>query len=248
MSEPKILVLDDPQAVHVRAAEEIAHIAGESICTHAEFNLCLSGGSTPLATYELLATRFKLSVDWREVRFFWGDERCVPGDNPLSNFGAANRALLSKLNLRPDQVHLIHGELPPDEAASAYSADLRDSFGLEEGDIPRFDLILLGLGENSHTASLFPGNPALAEKERLAIAVRVDAEPPDRITLTPPVINNAAHVLFMVTGAAKAPAVKNVLEGPRDPNRFPAQIVAPNDGELLWLLDRDAASLLSRHS
>jgi 6-phosphogluconolactonase len=241
--EPKIVILEDAQAVHVRAAEEIAHFAGEDICTHAEFNICLSGGSTPTASYELLATRFKLSVDWREVRFFWGDERCVPPENPLSNFGVANQALLSKLGLRPDQLHRIKGELPPAEGATQYEEDLRESFGIDEGEFPRFGLILLGLGDNAHTASLFPGDGALKEEHRLAVAVEVDAEPKNRITLTAPLINNADRVMFLVSGKGKAEAVRNIF-GPRDPDRFPAQLIAPTQGQLIWLLDKAAASLL----
>ncbi|HZO80191.1 MAG TPA: 6-phosphogluconolactonase [Candidatus Binataceae bacterium] len=246
MAEPQLIILDDAQALYVHAAEEIVHFAGEAICTHGEFNLCLSGGSTPAATYELLAERFRLSVDWKEVQFFWGDERCVPPDDPASNFGMANRTMLSRLGLRPDQVHRIRGERPPEEAARAYEEEIRSCLGLGEGEFPRFNLILLGLGHNVHTASLFPGSPALHERERIAVAVEVDAPQPRRVTLTAPAINNAARVMFLVAGAEKAQAVKNALEGPRDPDRFPAQLVAPDDGEVIWMLDRDAASMLSR--
>lgn len=246
MSEPQIQILEDAAATHVRAAEEIAHFAGEAICTHAEFNFCLTGGSTPAATYELLATRFRLSVDWKEVQFFWGDERCVPPGDQASNFGMANRTMLEKLALRPEQIHRMRGEDPPEQAASEYEDEIRRCFSIAKEDWPRFDLILLGLGANAHIASLFPGHPALHEAERLAMAVTVEAEQPHRVTLTAPVINHAARVMFIVTGAEKAAAVKAVLEGPRDPDRYPAQLVAPEDGELLWLMDRAAASLLTQ--
>jgi 6-phosphogluconolactonase len=246
MAQPKIIILDDAQDLYVRAAEEIAHIAGESICTHGEFTFCLTGGNTPAATYDLLATRFHLSVDWKEVQFFWGDERCVPPDSLDSNFGMAKRTMLSKLSLKPDQVHRIKGEDEPVVAALEYEAELRRHFGVEEDEFPRFDLMMLGLGENRHTASLFPGNPAIHEKSRMAVAVEVDAKPPRRITLTPPVINNSQRVMFLVAGQGKAAAVKDVLEGPRDVDKFPAQIVAPTDGEVMWLLDKPAASLLSK--
>ncbi|MGH8014039.1 MAG: 6-phosphogluconolactonase [Candidatus Binataceae bacterium] len=244
MNKSSIIVLENAQAVHVRAAEEIAHIAGEAICMHGEFNLCLTGGQTPAGAYELLATRFLLSVDWKEVRFFWGDERCVPPDDAASNYGMANRTMLSKLTLHPSQVHRIHGEQPPEEGARNYEADLRDSFSLGEGEIPRFDLILLGLGENAHIASLFPQNTAIHESERLAVAVEVDAAQRHRVSLTASVLNHAAHVIFIVSGEAKAQAVYDVLEGPREPDRFPGQIIAPSDGEVLWLVDRDAAGKL----
>jgi 6-phosphogluconolactonase len=245
MSESKIIVLDDAQALYVRGAEEIAYFAGEDICTHAEFTLCLSGGSTPAATYELLATRFHLSVDWKELKFFWGDERCVPPDDPQSNYAMANRTMLSRLSLSPDQVHRIRGEEPPDQGARSYEDDLRQAFGLAEDEFPRFGLALMGLGDNSHTASLFPGLPAIHETKRMAVAVEVDAPQRHRISLTAPVFNNAARVMFLVTGDGKAQAVKNILQGPRDPDQFPAQIIAPTNGELIWLLDKAAARLLS---
>ncbi len=245
MSEPKLIILNDAAELYVRAAEETAHIAGESVCTHGEFTLCLSGGSTPAATYDLLATRFNLSVDWKEVQFFWGDERCVPPENPESNFAMAHRTMLSKLTLRPDQVHRMRGEDEPAAAAAAYEAELRRHFGLGDGEFPRFDLVMLGLGDNRHTASLFPGDPAIHETQRMVVAVDVDAEPRKRLTLTPPVINNAQRVMFLAAGQGKAAAVKDILEGPRDPDRFPAQAVAPTDGAVIWLLDKAAASLLA---
>ena len=245
MAQPKLIILNDAQELYVRAAEETAHIAGESVCTHGEFTLCLSGGSTPAATYDLLGTRFHLSVDWKELQFFWGDERCVPPDSPQSNYAMANRTLLSKLTLRTDQVHRMRGEDPPAVAAAAYEAEIKRHFGVGEGEFPRFDLVMLGLGDNRHTASLFPGDPAIHEMERMVVAVEVDADPPKRLTLTPPVFNHAQRIMFLASGAAKAAAVKDILEGPRDPDRFPAQIVAPADGEVMWILDKAAASLLT---
>ena len=245
MSGSNIIVTDDAQALYVRGAEEIAHFAGEAICTHGEFTLCLSGGSTPLATYELLATRFHLSVDWKEVQFFWGDERCVQPVDPGSNYGMANRAMLSRLAIRPDQVHRIRGEEPPEQAARAYEDELRTRFGVVEGEFPQFSLVLLGLGENSHTASLFPGSAAIREIERMAVAVEIDAPERHRVSLTAPVFNNAARVMFMAAGENKAQAVWNILEGPRDPEKFPAQLISPTNGELVWLLDKAAARLLS---
>lgn len=245
MAEPELVILDDAQALYVHAAEEIAHFAGEAVCMHGEFSLCLSGGSTPEATYELMAERFHLSVDWKEVHFFWGDERCVPPEDPASNFAMAKRTMLNRLELRPDQIHRIRGEEPPEQAARDYEKDLRSFFNLDEGELPRFNLMLLGLGDNVHTASLFPGIPALHESERIAVAVEVDAPQRHRVTLTAPVINNSMRVMFLVAGENKAAAVKSAIEGPRDPDRFPAQLVAPDDGDVIWLLDRAAASLLS---
>jgi 6-phosphogluconolactonase len=245
MSERKLIVLDGADELFVRAAEEIAHAAGEAICTNGEFRLCLAGGTTPASAYELLATRFRLSVDWRDVEFYWGDERCVAPDDPASNFAMARRAMLDQLEPMPDHVHRMRGEAPPEQAASDYEALMREKFGLCAGEFPRFDLLLLGLGENCHTASLFPGSPFIHERERLCVPVEVaDAAHQLRLTLTPPVINNAAHVMFLVAGEKKAHAVSRVLQGTDDPDRMPAQIVAPTDGVVTWLLDRAAASLL----
>jgi 6-phosphogluconolactonase len=245
MSEPKIVILDDAPALYAHAAEEIAHFAGEAVCTHGEFTLCLSGGTTPAATYELLGSKFHFSIDWKEIQFFWGDERCVPPEDAASNYAMTVRTLLSKLTLKPTQVHRIHGEMSPDDAARAYEDELRSHFGVEAGEFPRFDVVLLGLGDNSHTASLFPGTAAIHESERLVLAVEVD-DPTQRhrVTITPPVINNAARVMFLVAGKAKAQAVWNILKGPRDVDKFPAQVVAPENGEVIWLLDKAAASLI----
>jgi 6-phosphogluconolactonase len=246
MPEPKIIVVNDASELFVHAAEEIAHFAGEAICTHGEFTFCLSGGSTPASTYELLATRFFGSVDWKEVRFYWGDERCVPPDNPESNYAMANRTLLGKLALKPEQVFRMRGELAPEEGARDYEKQLKQSFGLGDGEFPRFDLILLGLGDNRHTASLFPGDPAIHEMRRSVVAVNVNAEPPNRLSFTPPVLNNAERVMFLAAGEKKAEAVRDIIKGTHDPDRFPAQIVAPANGEVMWFLDRAAASLLKQ--
>ena len=245
MAKPQIIVLDDSQALFVRAAEEIVHVSGEAICMHGQFSLALTGGNTPADVYSLIATRFHLSVDWNAVHLFWGDERCVPPDDPASNYGMVYRTMLSKLSLDPGQIHRMRGEADPEVAAREYENELRAFFSLNEGQVPHFDLILLGLGDNVHIASLFPGIPALHETRRLVVAVEVDAPQPKRLTLTPPVLNSAARVMFIVSGRNKAEAVKLALEGPRDPDKYPAQIIAANEGEVMWLLDRPAASLLS---
>lgn len=245
MNEPRIIVLDSADALHVRAAEEIAHLAGEAVCMHGEFTFCLTGGSTPKYTYELLASRFNHSIDWSEVQFYWGDERCVAPDHEASNFGMANKAMLSKLELRPDQIHRMRGEDPPEQGAREYEEELRRCFKLQPGELPSFNLVLLGLGENVHIASLFPHHQAIHIKDRLAVAVEVDAPQRHRISLTAPVLNNAAHVMFMVTGEGKAIAVKSALKGAHDIDEFPAQVIAPPHGEVTWLLDRAAAQMLS---
>ncbi len=245
MIDREIIVLETAEALAVRAAEEIAHLAGDAICTHGEFTFCLTGGATPVPIYELLATRFHHSIDWSEVQFFWGDERCVPPDDAASNFGMAHRTMLSKLDLRSDQIHRMRGEAPPEQGAAAYENDLQSFFKITAGELPSFNLVMLGLGDNAHIASLFPHMPALHERNRLAIAVEVDAPQRHRISLTAPVINQAGYVLFVVSGAGKAEAVKHVLDDPPDPDSYPAQLVAPERGHVLWLLDREAASLLA---
>jgi 6-phosphogluconolactonase len=246
MSERQIIILDTSEELFVRAAEEIAHVAGEAICMHGEFNLCLTGGHTPERTYDLLATRFELSVDWKEVQFYWGDERCVPPDDPASNYGMANRSILSKLKIKPDQIHRIRGEDQPEEAAREHEAELRSRFNLDEGEFPRFDLMLLGLGDNCHILSLFPSIPAIHEQHRLAVPVEVEDTFRNRVTLTAPVMNNSARIMFLVSGEKKAAAVKRVLEGTDDPERVPAHLVAPKDGIVIWMMDKAAASQLSK--
>ena len=245
MSERQIIILDTAEALFVRAAEEIAHVAGEAICMHGEFNLCLTGGTTPERTYDLLATRFELSVDWKEVQFYWGDERSVPPDDPSSNYAMANRKMLGKLKLKPDQVHRIRGEEKPADAARAYEEELRSRFNLDDGEFPRFDLMLLGLGDNCHMLSLFPGIPELHEEHRLVVPVEVDDKVRHRVTLTTPVMNNSARIMFLVSGEKKAAAVKRVLEGTDDPERVPAHLVAPKDGVVIWMMDKAAASQLT---
>ena len=245
MDPSQLIVMDNPAALYTRAAEEIVHFAGEAICTHGEFTICLTGGTTPASTYELLATRFRLSVDWKEVHFFWGDERCVPPDDPASNFGMANRTMLSELALRPEQIHRMRGEDRPAEAADEYERELRSFFHLEPPDVPSFNLVLLGLGENAHIASLFPRHLALREKTRLAVSVEVEAMPSRRISLTIPVINSTERVMFLVSGEKKAAAVREVLQGETDPDQYPAQLVKPLSNEIVWLIDKAAASALA---
>ena len=221
MSEKKIVILDDADALYVHAAEEIAHFAGDAICSHGEFMLCLSGGSTPAATYDLLATRFQHSIDWSEVQFFWGDERCVPPADPASNFAMADRTMLSKLALKPGQVHRIRGELPPDGGRAHYEEELRRAFAIAETEVPRFDVILLGLGENRHTASLFPASPAIHETNRIAVPVQVDDVHRDRVTLTPPVLNNGHRVMFLVAGAVEGRGGARRVGGSARPRSLP---------------------------
>jgi 6-phosphogluconolactonase len=228
------------------AAAEFVSAATASIETKGSFSVALSGGSTPRGMFALLAgDEFRGRVRWDRVFFFWGDERHVPPDHPDSNFRMAREALLSHLSLREDQVFRIHGE-NPDAAAAAYDYEktMRQFFGLADCQLPGFDLVLLGMGPDGHTASLFPGTKALLEHTRVVVSNWVGKFNTYRITMTAPAINAAAYVLFLIGGEDKAPALKAVLEGPIEPSQLPAQLIQPRDGHLVWLCDRAAAQLL----
>jgi 6-phosphogluconolactonase len=266
MSEVK--VYPDRASLARAAAEHFVTRASEALAARGLFTVALSGGSTPRPTYALLASadnadagrrrpgsgrqhprEFALHVDWPRVHVFWGDERCVPPDHPNSNYRMAREALLEKVPIPTENVHRIRGELPPDQAAAAYQSELKSFLGAGG----RFDLILLGMGADGHTASLFPGTAAIHERTRWVVAhyVRRQGRRPDklgvwRITLTPIVINGAAHVIFLVSGAGKAERLREVLEGPYQPDVLPAQIVRPSDGQLLWLVDAAAAARLQQ--
>ncbi len=223
------------------AAEDFVTRAQASIGADGAFKVALTGGSTPRYTYALLATEMYASrVDWSRVYVFWGDERCVPPDDEASNFRMARMALLDHVPIPAENIFRMRGEDPPEAAAAAYEELLNDVVG------QRFHLIHLGMGADAHIASLFPGSPALHEKRRRVYAQFVESAGMWRITLTAVAINRAASITFIVAGPQKASAVAAVLEGPHTPAETPAQIVAPADGEVLWLLDSDAAAGLSR--
>ena len=237
-----IRIYPDAASLARAASEHFVTLAAEAIAARRRFAVALSGGSTPRATYALLADdEFAARLDWSCVHVFWGDERCVPPDHPGSNFRLADEALLSHIPIPSDNIHRVHGELGPEAAAQAYAAALRTFFGTTW---PRFDLVLLGMGSDGHTASLFPGSPALRETARSVVAVTAcyQDRPAHRVTLTPPAINAARQVLFLVTGTAKAETLQAVLEGPEGP--YPAQRIRPTSGQLIWLVDVEAASRL----
>jgi 6-phosphogluconolactonase len=244
-----IRIVDNAAGLHAAAADVFALAVADAASARPECAVALSGGSTPRGLYALLADdpARRARVPWKRIRFFWGDERHVPPDHPDSNFRLAHEVLLSRVEVSGDQVWRIRGEYPDARrAADEYEQDLRRAFRLAPGQRPRFDLVLLGLGSDGHTASLFPGSAALTEQERLVVAVRAGSTSPERITLTAPVLNDAALVVFLVQGAEKAAALRAVLEEPRDPDRWPAQLVQPRDGRLLWIVDRAAAAMLGR--
>ena len=236
----KVEVVADEAALARAAAEQFVAFAAAAVGEHGRFAVALSGGETPQPTYRLLATaEFASRIDWSRVHFFWGDERCVPPDHPESNFRMAQESLLSRLLLPAENVHRLRAELTPPEAAQEYARELRIFFA--ESALPRFDLVLLGLGEDGHTASLFPGTPALHETERWVVACYVEKLAAWRITLTPPALNAAAQIIFLVSGQDKAARLREVWTSPYHPDLLPAQIIRPSDGEVLWLVDAAAA-------
>jgi 6-phosphogluconolactonase len=244
-----IEILPDERTLATQAATRFARLAAASIHEHKRFMVALSGGSTPKGMYALLAkTPFIGQVDWTKVHLFWGDERCVPPDHSESNYRMANEALLSRVPLPSENVYRIPGELAPHVAAEIYTEELRRAFGES---LPHFDLILLGLGSDGHTASLFPGSPLILHAPGPVSAVTEgNIHPPQvsRVTLTPQVLNAARQVIFLVRGQEKASILAEVLQGPFQPEKYPAQIIQPTEGELTWLLDDPAASKITRYS
>jgi 6-phosphogluconolactonase len=233
-------VYESPEDLAEAAAREFASRAAGAIQDRGRFAVVLAGGSTPKATYGILARDYADQIDWGNVHVFFGDERVVPPDHEDSNYKMAREALLDHVPV--GSVHRMIGELPPDEAAEAYEQDLRNFFGPE--DLPRFDLILLGTGPDGHTASLFPETSALEVHDRWVVANPVLKLDTTRITLTVPVLNAARAVCFLVAGESKAEPVAEILEGNPDPREYPASLIQPQDGPA-WMLDEAAASALT---
>jgi 6-phosphogluconolactonase len=239
-------VLPDAVAVAQAAAEVFVAVAARANKEGSPFRVALAGGTTPKMLYALLASpSYRSRVSWDDVSFFFGDERSVPPDHPDSNYRMAHDALFGPLGIKDERMHRMKPEAADlNTAAAAYEAVLRTVF---EGNPPRFDLLLLGMGPDGHTASLFPGNAALRERTRWVVPV-FDAPklPPERLTLTIPVLNDARQVLFVVTGPDKAQALRQVLQGDGEPDQYPAKFIRPGADRLLWLVDEAAGSALDR--
>jgi 6-phosphogluconolactonase len=246
--EREIRILEDGAAIAKRAAQEFVQAAAAAVREHGMFNVALAGGSTPKALYSLLATdpSLRSQVPWEKLHLFFGDERHVgPGDAD-SNFRMATEAMISRVPLTKDQVVRIKGEYPDaEEAAREYEQALQSYFKLKPGEYPRFDLLFAGMGNEGHTLSLFPGTKALHADSRVVVRNWIGKLYTERITLTAAAASNAARILFMVTGADKAPALKAVLEGPFEPEQLPAQLLQPKNGKLLWLVDAAAGGMLA---
>ncbi len=246
-SSVEIRTLTTPQELFDAAAEKVIQAANEAVVARGRFTIALAGGNTPRSLYNLLATNGRSSLPWDRMFFFFGDERHVPPDDPQSNYRMANEAMLSKIPVPAGNVFRVPAENPDAPAAAAlYDQTVRQFFALAPGQFPSFDLILLGLGPDGHTASLFPGTAALQEKSRLVVANWVEKFKTNRITFTLPVLNAARCVAFLVSGTDKAPALKAVLEGDAPDEQYPARLVRPSNGKLIWMVDRAAASELSK--
>jgi len=238
--------LTTPQDLFHAAAEEVVRAANEAVAERGRFVIALSGGSTPKNLYTLLATNARAALPWAQMFFFWSDERHVPPSDPDSNYRMAQEALLSRVPVPASSVFRVPAEkADAGDAALAYERILRQFFSLPAGEIPRFDLILLGLGPDGHTASLFPETAALQEKSRLVVANWVEKLKTYRITFTLPVLNAARCVAFLVSGSEKASALREVFEGDAPGKKYPAKLVRPAEGKLIWFVDRAAASELS---
>ena len=248
MNSSNIKVLKDHDEISRQAADEILHQANRMEPSAGKFTIALSGGSTPGRLYRRLGSEpaVRSRLPWDTIHFFWGDERHVPPNHSQSNYRMACDTLFATAPVPLQNIHRVSAE-EPDAAISAekYERALYSFFELEPGRLPRFDCILLGIGPDGHTASLFPGTDALHEKKRLVVANWVEKLQTHRITMTAPVLNQAALIMFLVSGKEKAEVLKEILEGDCRPDLLPAQLIRPENGRLLWLVDQEAASSLT---
>jgi 6-phosphogluconolactonase len=243
--KPEIRIFNDVENLSHAAANLFIEQAAESITQRNRFLVALNGGSTPMRLFQLLGTDFREQVIWSKVHIFWGDERCVPPDDPGSSYGQARDVLLSYVTIPDSNIHRIKGELGPVEASKEYSLVLK-AFSSLPLDWPRFDLVYLGMGEDGHTASLFPGSPVDVREAVIPVTAHYQDRPANRVTLTPVVFNSARKVVFMVTGEKKAITLAEVLSDRYNLEQYPPQRIQPKDGKLTWLVDEEAASKLPK--
>jgi 6-phosphogluconolactonase len=243
----KYYVEPDVAAMARRAAHHFVEMAGEAVDAQGRARIAISGGSTPKTVFEMLGDRnleWRARMPWDKLDLYWVDERAVGPDDQESNYRMTREAMLDHVPMMPEQIHRIEGELEPEAAAARYESELRSSFRLEGAQAPRFDLVALGMGDDGHTASLFPHTEGLRQMGRLAIANHVPQKNTWRITLTWPVINHARSVFFLIGGEEKAEVLREVLTGPRDPELLPSQLIWPTSGILSLILDKASAALL----
>lgn len=242
---PSIRLFKDSEELSRAAAELFVEQSTKAITERGRFLVALNGGSTPNRLFQLLATEFREKMDWTNVHVFWGDERCVPPDDPGSSYGQARQMFLRHVPIPDSNVHRVKGEMGPYEASKDYSFLLHE-FASPLLEWPRFDLVYLGMGEDGHTASLFPGSPVEVLEPAMPVTAHYQDRPANRVSLTPGVFNSAHMVVFMVTGEKKAQTLSEVLSGRYNPELYPAQRIEPREGKLIWLVDDDAASRLPR--
>jgi 6-phosphogluconolactonase len=246
MTERTVQVFTSLEDLYQAAAVHIAEVITQAARSRGKAYVALSGGSTPLSLYQLLAQPpYQTVIPWDAVHFYWGDERCVPPDHPESNYGQVKQALLDHIPAQEERIHRIKGELEPADAASNYIRTLAES-GDSANPWPRMDITLLGMGADGHTASLFPGSINSGEKRLPVIAVTAHylGRPANRVTLTPLFFNSSRNIIFLVTGQNKAQVLSTVLDGPQNPVNFPVQRIQPADGKIIWIIDSTAAKFL----
>jgi len=244
-NEPTIIIEPDAAGLAHKGAEIFSRSARKSVDAEGRFMVAISGGSTPRDMHRLLAEEpFLSDIPWDRADIFWVDDRCVPGNDPASNYGAAMQDFLDRIPIPRNHIHPMPTGLPPEEGALIYQEELINSFQSGESDFPQFDLVFLGIGTDGHTASLFPGRWALEEKSRLVIAVRGGNPDVNRLTMTFPLLNRAREIIFLVSGEKKAETVKTIIEYPEA--RLPAQEIQSLNGTLTWIMDRESASMLSK--
>lgn len=248
MTEREIIICRDTAELARKTAEDFCEFTNQDYIFSDRSAVVLSGGSTPKSVYRLLATpQYRRHVPWRYVHFFWGDERCVPPDHPDSNYRMAHELLLSKVKIPARNIHRMAGEKEPRVAAAEYENELRTFFHLSPDRLPRFNLVLLGLGEDGHTASLFPGSAAASETKRLVVASHIEKLNAYRLTLTLPVLNHADRVIFLVDGKSKSAIVKEII-GTTNVSPYPAAQVKQANHSLAWMVTKDAAADLESRS
>jgi 6-phosphogluconolactonase len=242
VAETKIITCRDAADLSERAAQEFVRLARQAIQSAGRFTVALSGGSTPKALYTRLASAdYAEQIHWERAHLFWGDERCVGPDHSESNYRMVRESLLANISIPAENVHRMAGEKDPQVAALEYEAELRGVFELKGGALPRFDLILLGLGDDGHTASLFPGSEALNVTEHLVAVAYVEKLKAHRLTLTFPVLNEGAEIVFLIAGASKAAVVKDLFGRQENATNYPAARIQPRAGKLVWMITADAA-------
>ncbi len=243
--KPELRIFHDSERLSRHAANLFVEQSHRALLEQTRFLVALNGGNTPTRLFQLLASEYRNQVEWNKVHVFWGDERCVPPDDAGSNFRQADGLLLSKVAIPESNIHRVLGELDPASASKKYAGTLK-TFADSNLDFPRFDLIYLGMGEDGHTASLFPNSLVQVDEPVIAVTAKYQDRPANRVTLTQLVFNQARMIVFMATGEKKAEALAHVLSERYNPEVYPAQRIDPKDGQLIWLVDESAASKLPR--